>query len=129
MSEYELADAFQSHVQMLGTFFFGFLSATSAYLVVVHLTSREIPKFLARITIAIYTAASIFLIASFQRQSSLLLDIRGLMKEKLPWHTAVYEPQWVMPIIIWLAVGLMTSLFVSSIWYHLHSRKKDVGAT
>jgi len=129
MTEYELADIFQSHVQMMGTFFFGFLSATSAYLVVVHLAGREIPGFLARVTLAIYAAASVFLVTSFQRQSMLLLDVRELMASGMPWHTAVYEPQWIMPTMIWIAVGVMVVLFVSSIWYQHHARKFSSGDT
>ncbi|MFT4564262.1 MAG: hypothetical protein ACI9BW_004025 [Gammaproteobacteria bacterium] len=38
MSDYELTDIFVTHAQVLLTYFMGFISATSALLVVAHVT-------------------------------------------------------------------------------------------
>jgi hypothetical protein len=57
MSDYELVDAFMRHVGVIMVFFMAFLSATSAFLVVVHLAAAAIPKLLVRVTVTVYTAS------------------------------------------------------------------------
>ena len=125
MTEYELVDAFMNHVGLGMTFFMAFLSATSAFLVAAYLAGSELPVVLARIIVAIYSLASVFLIFSFQRIGNIMLDIREQMHGITEWHTAVYEQQWVIPSAVWLAVVVMSLVFVGSIWFFQHWQHPD----
>jgi hypothetical protein len=123
MSDYELADIFVTHVQVLLTYFMGFISATSALLVVAHVAGSTLPVALVRVVIAIYTITSVFMIASFQRLSVVMLGIRGEMGESLSWHAVVQEEPWVLELLTSIGVFAMIVIYLSGVWYLLRVRK------
>ena len=125
MTAYELTDAFMNHVQLGMTFFMAFLSATSAFLMVAYIAGSKLPAYLAKVVLAIYTLASIFLIFSFHRVSSIFIAIREEMHGKANWHPAVYEPQAIIHVVQWLVVAIMTLLYLSSLWYYWHVRNNN----
>jgi hypothetical protein len=126
MSDYELADLFVTHVQVLLTYFMGFISATSALLVVAHVTGSTLPAALVRVVIAIYTITSIFMIASFQRLSIVILGIRDQMGESLSWHAVVQEDPWILKLLTSIGVVAMVVIYTSGIWYLLKVRRPVV---
>ena len=126
MSAYELTDAFMNHVQLGMTFFMAFLSATSAFLMVAYLAGCNLPSYLAKVVVSIYTLASIFLIFSFHRISSIFIAIRDEMHGIANWHPAVYEPQAIIQVVQWLVVVIMILLYLSSLWYFHHVRINGV---
>ncbi|MDA0821185.1 MAG: hypothetical protein O3C28_02020 [Proteobacteria bacterium] len=123
MTDYELADIFVTHAQVLLTYFMGFISATSALLVVAHVTGSTLPAALVRVVIAIYTITSVFLIASFQRLSAVVLGIRGQMGESLNWHAVVHEDPRILELLTSIGVFAMVVIYVSGIWYLLRVRR------
>jgi len=123
MSDYELVDAFMSHANIALTYFMGFISATSAFVVIGHIAARDIPASLANIATAIYTVASVFFVASFQRVSTAIVAIRDQMGESLIWHPAAAEPAWVLHGLVWSGFGATAILYTSAIWYFFHARK------
>jgi len=129
MTEYELADAFLDQTGSLLTYFMAFVSATSALLIVSYFTGANLPVRLSRVVIGIYASTSVFLIVSVQRQSSLILVLREKMQTGLSWHTAVTEPQWVLPSMLWLGFITMVAIFISAIWYFYIARNNETANT
>ena len=122
MSEYELTDSFLNHVELSMTYFMAYLSATSAFLAVAYVAGSEIPRILARVVLAIYSLASVYLIFAFQRITAIYASVRDEMRELVEWHPAVYEPPWVIPTVAWTAIAVMAMLYISTIWYFMHVR-------
>ncbi len=102
MSEYEVVDLFNSHAETLLTILMGFISATSAFLIVAYLVAKELSAFLASVAMALYSIASLVLMALAERQGTALVDLRGQMRQILSWHPGTYEDQWIMPTAFFL---------------------------
>ena len=123
MTEFELAEIFISYVEMALTYFMAFISATSAIVVVAHMVGGEMTRALANVVILIYTVASLYLGASFERVTNAVIVIRDQMDPTLTWHPAVTEPQWVLKILYWSGVGATIVLYTTAMWYFFHVRK------
>ena len=122
MSEYELTDSFLNHVELSMTYFMAYLSATSAFLAVAYLAGSAIPPILARVVLAVYSLASIYLIVAFQRITEIYIGVREEMRGLVEWHPAVYEQPWLIPTVAWGAVAVMAMLYISTVWYFMHVR-------
>ncbi|MFT4562829.1 MAG: hypothetical protein ACI9BW_002576 [Gammaproteobacteria bacterium] len=122
MSEFELTETFLNHVELSMNYFMAYLSATSAFLVVAYMAGSEIPRFLARVAVMIYSLASIYLIIAFQRVAAIYVGVRDEMRGTVEWHPAIYEPSWLIPSVAWLAVVVMVLVYVCSIWFFYHVR-------
>lgn len=90
-----------------------------------YFTGARLPVRLSRVVIGIYASTSAFLIISVQRQSSLILVLREKMRTNLVWHTAVTEPSWILPCMLWLGFITMVAIFISAIWYFYIARNNE----
>ncbi len=129
MSEIEilLVELLNTNATTMIELFFGFISATSAYLVVSHIAAQELSTALVKVTVALYSVTAAVLIGGTQRQGMVLFGIREQM-EKVPsltWHPAVYEADWIFPTIIYGMPMVESLLFVSSVWYFFHARNTN----
>lgn len=127
MSEYELVDLFNSHLETLLAIFMAFVSTTSAFLVATYLAAREFSSGLGKVVVALYSITSIVLMGIAQRQSVVCVDIRGEMEQSVTWHTAVYEPSWIMPTGFFSVSVVMAALFLSALWYFFHTTTRIPG--
>jgi hypothetical protein len=123
MTDYELIDVFTSCIGLMINIFMAFISVTSAFLIVLFLAGDELPVFLKKLITAIYCAAGIFVIAIFHRTFTMQIDVRDQMGPSLAWHTGVYEPQWLMPAVMYIGIAIMLMLFIGALWYLIHSGK------
>ena len=123
MSEYELADLFNSHVQTVITIFMAFVSTTSAFLIVTYLAAKEFSSFLTRVVVALYTISSLMLIGITQRQTQVIVGLRGEMEGVATWHPAVYEPEWIMPTAFSSVVIVMGLFMMGALWFFAFTRK------
>ena len=118
MTNYETLDAFTSHMDLVHVYFASFISATSAFLVVVHIASKQLPKLISNLAVALYAFTSIFFIVNFQRSFTMTIGVRDYMtNSNISWYPAVLEPRWIMPTTMWIGVFVMTVLTAGSIWY------------
>ena len=122
MTQYELVDAFLSHIAMAVTFLTAFLSATSAFLITVYLAGAKIPTLLSRLMLGIYVIAALFFVTNYNRIWSIAADIRTLMTGDVPWHTSVKEPQWLFPSVGYLGLFVMGAMFIGSVAYYRRVR-------
>lgn len=129
MTQYELVDAFLSHISMAVTFLTAFLSATSAFLITVYLAGAKIPTLLSRLMLGIYVIASLFFVTNYNRIWSIAADIRGLMTTEVPWHTSVVEPQWLFPSVGYLGLFVMGAMFIGSVAYYRRVRNEVKSST
>ena len=122
-----LAELFNSNVETYLQIFFGFVSATSAFLIVAHSTAREMPRALASVAVTLYTVTSIVLIAGTSRQGLSIVGIRSQLKQidALHWHPAVYAPDWLAMLNMYGMVIIEFFLFLGAVWYFLHARKQS----
>ena len=101
-----------------------FVSVTSAFLVVVHLASKQLPNLIANLALALYLFASIFFVVNFQRSFTMTIAIRDyMMSSNMSWYPAVTEPRWIMPSTMWIGVIVMSVLAAGAIWYFLSKEK------
>ena len=126
MSEIDLAlvEAFNSHLETMLTIFLGYVSATSAFLVVAHLAATELSTILARFVNSLYSITTLALAGITQRQGEVILGIRSQMGEVLSWHPAVYEPAWVLVMFMRSPFVVMVLIYAGSIWYFRYARNK-----
>ena len=125
MSEYELVDLFNSHVQGILAIFMAFISTTSAFLVATYLAGRKFSSFLARVTMSLYVMSSLVLIDISERQATTLIDLREEMRGAASWHPAVYEADWIAPTSAYSLIVLMVSLLISSLWFFAYTRRSE----
>ena len=129
MTNYESLDAFTSHMNLVHVYFASFISVTSAFLVVVHMASKRLPKVIANLVLALYVFASIFFLVNFQRSFTMTIGVRDYMtSSNMSWYPAVTEPKWIMPSTMWVGVTVMTALAAGAIWYFFSRKKMLRGA-
>ena len=130
MNEYQLLDAFNSHLGITVSFFVANISATSAFLVVGYLAARDLPLIVARLAVGLYSLTALFFLLLFQRHWTSLMGIRDQMREvQLSWYAAVNESPWFMPITMWIGVIIMLTLYFGSVWYFISTRRTNDGNT
>ena len=111
-------------MDLVHVYFASFISVTSAFLAVVHIAARRLPKLISNLAVALYVFASIFFLVNYQRSFTMTIGVRDYMtKADMLWYPAVTEPQWIMPFTMWIGVIVMSVLAVGSIWYYLVRRR------
>ncbi len=124
MTEAELAELFGDHAEAVVTILFGFASITSGFLAATFLVAKSIPTLLASVMVGLYSFMAFAVIGYCERHSALLVAIRGELKSLgANWHTAVVEPQWVLPALSYSLVFSMVAIYAASVIYFLHARK------
>ena len=78
MTDYELVELFAGTLGTLIEVVMAFISATSAFLIVIYLAGDELPLFLKNLITAIYFSSGLFFIVLFQRTVTMEIDIRNL---------------------------------------------------
>ena len=121
-----LVDLFNSNTETMLQIFFGFVSATSAFLVVANLAAKEMSRALVTVTVTLYTAASAVMIGGTNRQALVVFGIRDEMKniDSLQWHPAVYEAPWIFPTIMHGVPVVELLLCLGAIWYFFYARNE-----
>ena len=128
MTNYEALAAFTSHMDLVHVYFASFVSVTSAFLVVVHIAATRLPKLISNLALALYVFASIFFLVNYQRSFTMTIGVRDYMTNSdMLWYPAVTEPQWVMPLTMWIGVIVMSVLAAGSIWYYLVRKRRVDG--
>ena len=125
-----LVELFNSNAQTLFEVFFGFVSATSAFLVASHLAGPHVSNSLSRVAVALYAITSLILIGNIQRQGLVMLGIREQMEAvtALQWHPAVYEAEWIFPFFVFGSPVVESFLFVASLWFWFYTRRTNGSA-
>jgi hypothetical protein len=126
MTDYELAELFAATLSTLIEVVMAFISATSAFLIVIYLAGDELPLFLKNLITAIYFSSGLFFIMLFQRTITMEIDIRDQMGQSLSWHPGVYEPEWMLHGLMYLGLAIMILLMAGAIWYMLHTYKPEI---
>ena len=123
-----LAELFRSNAEMMMQIFFGFVSATSAFLVVAHTAGKEMTRALTAVTVTLYVVTSAVLIGGTNRQALVVFGLRDQMKETgvMQWHPAVYEASWIFPTIMHGIPLVELLLCIGAVWYFFHSKKTHV---
>ena len=124
MSEYELVTLFNSHIETMIAIFMAFVSTTSAFLIVTYLAATEFPRFLARVTVGLYSITSLTLMGIGERQAATIIGLRSQMEGVVFWHPAVYEAEWILPTALYSIIVTMLFLFVSSLWFFFFTRQR-----
>lgn len=124
MSQYDLIDLWVTHMDFLMVLFVSFISATSAFLVVANVKGRELQQGAYRLIVYLYFVASLFFLAFMAKVSEGIFNLRGQMHEaNMDWYNVVYEPQFILPIILIAGLLIMISLVAGSLWYFASVRR------
>ena len=104
--------------------FVAFMSATSAFVIVAHVKGKELHPMACTLVRCLYVVASVFFLVFMGKVSESILNIRGQMhKANMDWYNVVYEPQFVLPLILIIGMVVVISLVVGSLWFFSSVRK------
>ena len=124
MTQYDLIDLWVTHMDFLMVLFVSFISATSAFLIVANVKGRELPKGAYRLIVYLYLVASVFFLAFMAKVSEGIFNLRGQMQEaNMGWYNVVYEPQFVLPIILVAGLFIVVTLVAGALWYFASVRR------
>jgi hypothetical protein len=124
MSQAELITLWVTHMNFLLVLFVAFMSATSAFVIVAHVKGTELHPMASRLVRYLYVVASVFFLVFMGKVSESILNIRGQMhKANMDWYNVVYEPQFVLPLILIIGMVVVISLVVGSLWFFSSVRK------
>ena len=124
MSEAELANLFHAHTETFTVMLFGYFSVTSAFLAAIYLVGKTLPPLLAYVILALYAVTALTLTGLAERHINLVIDIRNeLASVGANWHSAVSEPQFILPTATYAGIFSMFAIFCVSIVYFFHTRK------
>ena len=119
MTAFELTTLFASHLELLITILMAFISVTSAFLVALYFINSKLGTILKILIAGLYILSSLFLIGVFQRTSDLLIQIRTNLTEKVIWHTASTESEWILPAFLGAGLILQILLFLGAMSYFI----------
>jgi len=123
MADYELVDLWLTHLTLAISVFVAFLSATSALLVVAHFKKGGLQKPVYWLALSLYSVAVLFFVILFAKTSEGAINVRGQMHESdLHWFNAVYEPQFIAPLVLGLGIVVQIALAAGSLWYFRSTR-------
>jgi hypothetical protein len=124
MSEADYSMLFQAHGESAIDILFGFFSVTSAFLAAVYMAGKDFPKLLAVVVVGLYSFTAITLIGLCERHISVLIAAQQKLKQLgATWHPLVNEPDFVLPVMTYLIVVSMGTVFLASVWYFVHVRR------
>ena len=128
MSQSELVDLWVTHMDFLLVLFVAFMSATSAFVVVANIKGKDLSSAACRLVRCLYVVASVFFLVFMGKVAESILNLRGQMHAaNMEWYNVVYEPQFVLPLILITGLVVVVSLVVGSLWY-LSSLRKESGS-
>ena len=108
--------------------FVAFMSATSAFVIVANVKGKDLHATAYKLVRYLYMVASVFFLVFMGKVSESILNLRGQMHEaSMDWYNVVYEPQFVLPLILITGLVVIISLVVGSLWY-FESVRKDSDA-
>jgi hypothetical protein len=106
--------------------FVAFISATSAFVVVANVKGKELSPAACRLVRHLYIVASMFFLVFMGKVSESILNLRGQMhKANMEWYNVVYEPQFILPLILGAGFVVVVSVMGGSLWY-LNSVRKEL---
>ena len=128
MSQYDLIDLWVTHMDFLMVLFVSFISATSALLIVANVKGKELQQGAYRLVVYLYVVAAAFFFAFMAKVSEGIFNLRGQMHEaNMDWYNVVYEPQFILPVLLVAGLLIAISLVVGSLWYFASVRKDSSG--
>ena len=128
MSQSELIGLWVTHMDFLLVLFVSFISATSAFVVVANIKGQELSKQACRLVRSLYIIASVFFLIFMGKVAESILNLRGQMHASdMEWYNVVYEPQFVLPLLLTTGLIVTISLVAASLWY-LSSVRKELGS-
>ena len=126
MNQSELIDLWLTHMDFLLVLFVAFISATSAFVVVANVKGKELSRAACRLVRLLYIVASMFFLVFMGKVSESILNLRGQMhKANMEWYNVVYEPQFILPLILGAGFVVVVSVMGGSLWY-LNSVQKEL---
>ena len=128
MNQSELIDLWLTHMDFLLVLFVAFISATSAFVVVANVKGKELSLAACRLVRHLYIVASMFFLVFMGKVSESILNLRGQMHNaNMEWYNVVYEPQFILPLILGSGFDVVVSVMGGSLWY-LNSVRKELDA-
>ena len=126
MNQSELIDLWLTHMDFLLVLFVAFISATSAFVVVANVKGKELSLAACRLARHLYIVASMFFLVFMGKVSESILNLRGQMHNaNMEWYNVVYEPQFILPLILGSGFVVVVSVMGGSLWY-LNSVRKEL---
>jgi hypothetical protein len=124
MSQSELVDLWVTHMDFLLVLFVAFMSATSAFVVVANIKGKDLSLAACRLVRYLYVVASMFFLLFMGKVSESILNLRGQMHAaNMEWYNVVYEPQFILPLILITGFVVVVSVIGGSLWYLSSVRK------
>ena len=126
MSQSDLVNLWVTHMDFLLVLFVAFMSATSAFVVVANIKGKDLSSAACRLVRCLYVVASVFFLVFMGKVAESILNLRGQMHAaNMEWYNVVYEPQFVLPLILIIGLVVVVSLVVGSLWYLSSLRKES----
>jgi len=124
MTPAELISLWVTHMNFLLVLFVSFMSATSAFVIVAHVKGKELHPVAYKLVRYLYVVASAFFLVFMGKVAESILNLRGQMREAgMDWYNVVYEPQFILPLILITGMIVVISLAAGSLWF-FHSVRK-----
>lgn len=126
MSQSELIELWVLHMDFLLVLFVSFMSATSAFVVIANIKGQELGNQACRLVRGLYVVASVFFLIFMGKVAESILNLRGQMHAAgMEWYNVVYEPQFVLPMLLTTGLIVTISLVAASLWYLSSVRKES----
>jgi len=118
MSQSELVGLWVTHMDFLVVLFVAFMSATSAFVIVANIKGKDLSSPACRLVRWLYVVASVFFLVFMGKVAESILNLRGqMLAANMEWYNVVYEPQFILPLILVIGFIVAVSLVVGSLWY------------
>jgi len=106
--------------------FVAFMSATSAFVVVANIKGKDLSPPACKLVRYLYVVASMFFLVFMGKVAESILNLRGQMHAaNMEWYNVVYEPQFMLPLILITGLVVVVSLIVGSLWYLRSVRRES----
>ena len=126
MSQSELINLWITHMDFLLVLFVAFMSATSAFVVVANIKGKDLSPPAYKLARYLYVVASMFFLVFMGKVAESILNLRGQMHAvNMEWYNVVYEPQFMLPLILITGLVVVVSLIVGSLWYLSSVRRES----
>lgn len=126
MSPTDLIDLWVTHMDFLLVLFVAFMSATSAFVIVVNVKGKDLHPTACTLVRSLYVVASIFFLLFMFKVAESILNIREQMHTaNMDWYNVVYEPQFILPFILVSGLIVVVALVAGSLWYFSFVRRNQ----
>jgi len=104
--------------------FVAFISATSALVIVANVKGKDLQPQAYKLVRYLYVVASVFFLVFMGKVAESILNLRVQMHAAdMDWYNVVYEPQFVLPLIMIAGLVVVVSLVIGALWYFSSVRK------